>query len=214
MTGPRIALTLDAEFGDRPSRPESFERIVAALAERQVRATFFVQGRWLESRPGSARRLADDGHLVGNHSHYHVRLPLLTDDGLGEDVTCADALLRDELGAEARPWFRCPFGAGATETRVLAGLAARGYRHVGWHVDPLDWDPARTPAEVAAAVVDGALAGGDGTVVLLHAWPDSTAQALPRILDRLAAAGAQLVTLAELPAELLEAVPAAGPETP
>jgi peptidoglycan/xylan/chitin deacetylase (PgdA/CDA1 family) len=143
-----------------------------------------------------------------------VRLPLLTDDGLAEDVTAADALLRSELGSDPRPWFRCPFGAGATDTRVVAGLAALGYRHVGWHVDPLDWDPARTPDDVAAAVVDGALAEGDGTVVLLHAWPDSTVQALPTILDRLTTAGARLVTVAELPTELLEAVPPAGPGAP
>ena len=211
MTEPRIALTFDAEFGDRPSTPESFERIVAALAERDVRATFFVQGRWLESRPGTARRLADAGHLVGSHSHYHVRLPLLNDDGLAEDIATADGLLRAELGNDPRPWFRCPFGAGATDARVLAGIAALGYSNVGWSVDPTDWDPARTAEEVRDTVVEGALAVGDGSVVLLHGWPDSTARALPQILDRLTSAGARLVTVADLPPELLATVPPAGP---
>ena len=44
------------------------------LAGLQVRTTFFVQGRWAEAYPALARRVATDGHLVGHHSHYHVRM--------------------------------------------------------------------------------------------------------------------------------------------
>ena len=62
-------------------------------------------------------------------------------------------------------------------------LEELGYRQTGWTVDPQDWDPSRTPNDVARAVAEGCAAGGDGTVVLLHSWPDSTADALAGIIE-------------------------------
>jgi len=81
-TGFRVALTFDAEHPDRPHRPGVTEEILDVLADRAVSATWFLQGRWVEAFPATARRVASDGHLVGNHSFYHARLPLLTDAGM------------------------------------------------------------------------------------------------------------------------------------
>ena len=46
-----------------------------ALRQSGTRATFFVQGRWAASNPALARRIAEDGHLVGNHSKSHAPMP-------------------------------------------------------------------------------------------------------------------------------------------
>ena len=81
----RVALTFDAEHPDRPHRPGVTEGLLDVLADRGVRSTWFLQGRWVESVPELARRVAADGHLVGNHSFYHARMPLLSDDGLTTD---------------------------------------------------------------------------------------------------------------------------------
>jgi peptidoglycan-N-acetylglucosamine deacetylase len=196
----RLALTFDAEHPDRPARPGNDERLLDALAAAGVRATFFVQGRWAEAYPATARRIADDGHAVGSHTFYHARLPLLSDDGLAADMRDAEAAIVEHVGADPRPWFRCPFGAGALDPGLLERLASLGYpRHAGWHVDTEDWRPGRTADELTAIVVDGTLRHGDGAVVLMHTWPDPTAVALPGIVRRLADAGATFVTIAELP---------------
>ena len=102
-------------------------------------------------------------------------------------------------GIDPAPWFRCPFGAGADDPRVLTALGAAGYRHVGWHVAADDWEPARSAADVADAVVDGVQSHGDGAVVLLHTWPSATLEAIDPILDRLRALGAELCTVDQLP---------------
>jgi peptidoglycan/xylan/chitin deacetylase (PgdA/CDA1 family) len=65
------------------------EAILDVLADRRVRSTWFLQGRWVEAHPDLARRVASDGHLVGNHSFYHARLPLLTSAGIRTDVRSA-----------------------------------------------------------------------------------------------------------------------------
>lgn len=199
----RVALTFDAEHPDRPMcPPDAPDRILDALAQAGVRATFFVQGRWAEAYPERARRIVAEGHLVGHHSKYHARLPLLHDDGLREDVTQGAEAIIEACGVDPHPWFRCPFGAGHDDERVLGLLRELGYRNVYWNVCPEDWEPDRTAAQVSDVAVDGSRALGDAAVVLLHTWPAPTARAVPDILRRLEATGTTFVTvdaLEELP---------------
>lgn len=206
MSALRVALTFDAEHPDRPTVPGTAEALVACLADRGVRATFFVQGRWAETYPGTVVQIVAGGHLVGSHSHYHARMPLLTDAGIVEDLADAAAAIEAAAGVSPRPWFRCPFGAGAADERVQAGVASAGYRHVGWHVAADDWDPVRDLDSVTRDIVDGVLAHGDGAVVLLHTWPTAALEALPAILARLAGAGAEFCRIDELP-EIPSGVP-------
>jgi len=200
MSNPlRVALTFDAEHPDRPwCPPGNAERILDTLAEHGVRATFFVQGRWAESQPGAARRIADEGHLVGHHSHYHARMPLLSDDGLDADLADGQAAIVAATGSDPRPWFRCPFGAGHDDPRVLGRIEAAGYRDVHWDVELEDWEAHRTGEAITVDCLAGVQAHGDGAVVLLHTWPGGTGDAVGPILTRLRALGADLVGVDEL----------------
>jgi peptidoglycan/xylan/chitin deacetylase (PgdA/CDA1 family) len=125
-------------------------------------------------------------------------MPLLTDAGIAADLNGAEAALLTAGGVSPKPWFRCPFGAGTDDTRVQAAIAAAGYRHVGWHVDVHDWETAFDAATVEERAVAGALAHGDGAVVLLHSWPTATLGALEGIVRRLTEAGASFSGVDEL----------------
>ncbi len=152
----RVALTFDAEHPDRPNaRPGTQEALIDLLDREGIRATFFVQGRWAETFPDTARLIGTAGHLVGSHSFYHARMPLFSDSGLDTDVRDAEHVLIDILGVDPKPWFRCPFGDGADDPRVLGRLGELGYRNVGWDVGPEDWDPARTERQIEDASVEG-----------------------------------------------------------
>src|SRR3972149_3904897 len=121
----RIALTFDAEHPDRPHCPPGVaDRILAALGRAEVRATFFLQGRWVEAYPHLAREIAQAGHGIGNHSFYHARLALLTDDGIAADIGSAERVIRMVTGRDPRPWFRCPWGECARDSRILRALEA------------------------------------------------------------------------------------------
>jgi peptidoglycan/xylan/chitin deacetylase (PgdA/CDA1 family) len=194
-----VALTFDAEHPDRPRcAPGSIERILDALSDASVRATMFVQGRWAEAHPDTARRIATDGHLIGHHSKYHARMPLLHDDGVREDILEGAAAILEATGVDPRPWFRCPFGAGHDDPRILGLLDELGYRQVFYQVVVEDWEPWRTGDDVERDAVRGALDHGDGAVVLLHTWPEPTAEAVPGIIRGLREAGADLVGVDEL----------------
>jgi len=196
---PRVALTFDAEHPDRPSSPpENVDKILDELGRSDARATFFIQGRWAQARPESVRRIVRDGHLVGNHSFYHARMPLLADEGLREDIRSAEACILEFAGVSPRPWFRCPFGAGHDDERVLAAVRELGYQNVHWHVEVEDWEPWRSGTAIADDVVAGVLGHGDGAVVLLHTWPSGTADGVRAALDGLARLNARFVTVDEL----------------
>ena len=209
----RVALTFDAEHPDRPSEVGVQERLLDQLVALEVRATFFIQGRWAMAFPETARRIPAEGHLVGNHSHYHARMPLLSAAGLRSDIRAAQRAIVRTTGVDPRPWFRCPFGSGAGDSRVQDQVRQAGYRHVGWHVAGVDWPAERTGADVEESVVEGALAHGDGCVVLLHTWPDRTEAALPGIVRRLREANASFVRIDELPARLIPDRHAPGAES-
>ncbi len=195
----RVALTFDTEHPDRPATPGTTERLLEILDRSGVPATFFIQGRWAEAYPTVARSIASAGHVVGSHSHYHARMPLLTDVGIAEDLAEAGRVVEAATGVDPRPWFRCPFGAGATDPRLLRAVEAAGYRHVGWHIDGLDWDDGRDGPTIAREILTGVAGHGDGSVILLHAWTDGMAAAIEPIIERLRGDGAVFVTIDRLP---------------
>jgi len=163
-----------------------------------VAATWFLQGRWVQAHPELARRVATDGHLIGNHSFYHARLPLLTDVGIATDIRAAERVIREVAGVDPRPWFRCPFSAGSDDARVLGVLERLGYRDIGQDVVLEDWEPARTGPALTADALRGVPAAGDPAVVLFHAWPSGTLEALPGLIDGLRAMGGRFVRIDEL----------------
>ena len=195
----RVALTFDAEHPDRPwCPPGNIERILDSLAHANIRATFFVQGRWAEAQPVAAKRISEEGHLVGHHSHYHARMPLLHDDGLRSDVLDAQAVIQRTTGVDPRPWFRCPFGSGSEDARVLGVLDDLGYRNVHWHVELEDWEPSRTGPAIVQDAIRGVEGHGDGAVVLLHTWPGGTGEAIEPMIEGLRALGVSFVPVDEL----------------
>ena len=195
----RVALTFDAEHPDRPARAGNDRRLLDVLARLEVQGTFFVQGRWAEAFPDVARGIAAAGHRIGHHSHYHARMDGLSAQGLSSDIARGESAILEATGIDPHPWFRCPFGAGDDDRRVQAAVRSAGYRHIGWHVSAVDWEPARSGRDVETTVVEGALARGDAVVVLQHTWPDQTVAALPAIVRRLRARGATFVRIDELP---------------
>lgn len=187
------------------------DELLGVLTREGVRATFFLQGRWVQAHPETAGRIASAGHLLGSHSHFHARMPLLSDEGLRTDIVQADRAIRAATGVRAKPWFRCPWGHGHRDPRVVLALRRQGYRPVGWDVVADDWEPERTPADLVRHVVSGVHRAGDGAVVLLHAWPARTLEALPDIARQLRGAGGEFATVADIAGRDLGAL--ADPQT-
>jgi peptidoglycan/xylan/chitin deacetylase (PgdA/CDA1 family) len=194
----RVALTFDAEHPDRPHQIGGTERVLDRLEADNVPASFFIQGRWAEAYPSVARSIAERGHLVGNHSFYHARMPLLSSAGLRADVRAAERAISTTTGVDPRPWFRCPFKAGFDDPRIQAGLRRLGYREVSWDVEGYDWRPSVRGPGMARQMTRDAVARGDGAILLLHPWTVATGRGLQPLIDGLRDRGATFVRVDEL----------------
>ncbi len=199
-----VAVTVDVEDPDQHGHdsPDAVTAILAALDASGIRATFFVQGRWLAANPEAASAIAAHGHLVGNHSYYHADTRLLTPRGVREDVTRAHEEIQDALGVDARPWYRLPYGAGSESRVIRRRLRGLGYQHVGWDVDVKDFsvtDPDALVPSIAQAITQRERSGATHSIVLLHSWTAVTGKAMPALCRFLLEHCQGTVTVDEVP---------------
>lgn len=187
---PRIALTFD----DAPDKTTSDE-VLAVLAEKQAKATFFMIGENMARYPDAARRIAAAGHELGNHSYSHPRFLLRSPGFIAREIEETNALIR-AAGYQGDIRFRPPYG------KKLLGLPWYLARH---DITTIMWDsePAREHGADAAAITAAALAQAhNGGIILLHPFCADVCQAqreaLPHIIDGLRAQGYELVTVGEL----------------
>ena len=186
----RVALTFD----DAPSERTS-DAVLAVLAEKNVKATFFMIGENIERYPQAAHRIAAAGHEMGNHSYSHRRFLLRSPAFIAREIEDTNTLIR-AAGYHGPIHFRPPYG------KKLLGLPWYLARH---HITTVMWDsdPARQQPPTAEAITAAALAQAhNGAIILLHPFcPDACRaerEALPHIIDGLRAQGYTLVTVSTL----------------
>jgi peptidoglycan-N-acetylglucosamine deacetylase len=152
----RLALTYD----DGPNDPHTL-RLMEVLARREVRATFFLIGRYVKQRPDMARELLKAGHVLGNHTFSHPNLVLCSGRQTRIELQQCQQELNDAVGEQAR-LFRPPFGGRRPGTLRIA--RSLGLEPIMWNVTGYDWRG--KPAEYVEQKVQGQLRGGN--VILLH----------------------------------------------
>lgn len=135
LIAPRRAGELALTFDDGPN-PTWTPRLLDVLAEHNVRATFFLIGSRARTEPGLVRRIAEGGHLVGNHSWSHPNLALTGTGRIREELKRTSDALEQIAGGPVR-YFRPPFGA----RRPAALRIARelGMVPVMWNAMTSDW---------------------------------------------------------------------------
>jgi endo-1,4-beta-xylanase len=169
-----VGLTYD----DGPD-PAQTPRLLDALRARDARATFFLIGQNAGGNAPIVARQVAEGHVVGNHTQTHPRLPELTLEGVRAELEAADARIV-AAGAPEPILFRPPYGETNDDIAIVA--SQQGMWQVLWHVDTNDWRDGRTLDEIVAATLDGA---GPGRVVLFHDRVANSVAAVPIIVDGL-----------------------------
>ena len=180
---PRVALTFD----DGP-HPVYTKRLLDGLQSRGIRATFFVVGENISGSEDLIRRMADEGHVIGNHTYSHIKLSGITDAEACGEVQKTDALVR-ELTGSGTEFIRPPFGSWKKTLECEMEMIP-----VLWDVDPLDWTTKNTGVIVQRVLEDVE----PGDIILLHDFYGSSVDAALEIADQLLAQGYELVTVDEL----------------
>lgn len=172
-----IYITFDAGFENGNT-----ERILDALKKHGVKATFFLVGNYFETQPKLVKRMAEEGHTIGNHTYSHPDMSKIGDiQSFQTELQKNEALYRDILGSEMPKLYRPPQGKFCEENLKMAQQL--GYSTVFWSLAYVDWytDDQPTPEQAFSKLLPRI---HPGAVVLLHSTSSTNAEILDELLTK------------------------------
>ena len=179
----RIALTFD----DGP-HPYYTDLLLDGLAERGVKVTFFLLGENIEGREDVIRRMSEEGHLIVNHTFYHVDINSLSMEEACAEIRDTSEAIRAITGQQVE-YVRPPYGNWNKELECQVMMIP-----VFWTLDTLDWKVKNTDRIVREVLEDVE----ENDVILMHDSYRTTVEAALRIVDELQKKGYEFVTADEL----------------
>ena len=183
VEAPKIALTFD----DGPSTAWT-PALLDGLKERGVKATFFLIGENADKNPEIVKRMAEEGHLIGNHTYHHVELTKVSENEARLELADTSAVIVRITGKEPE-YMRPPFGAWQRKLEQEIQMLP-----VLWTIDPLDWTTENQDEIVNKVVTEAE----ENDIILLHDCYKSSIEAGLRIVDILQEEGFVFVTVDEL----------------
>lgn len=193
-TYPADAKLIALTFDDGPGK-NTTPRLLDELKKRGAKATFFVVGSNAKKYPDLIRRMAEEGHAIGNHSYSHQNLVKADEATMKEQILRCAELIQTITGH--MPTLLRPPG-GNFDDRLQTYAKETGLSLVNWTVDTRDWKTRDKEAILAAAFQTGTYGIQDGAIVLMHDVYESTVDAAVEMMDRLQEQGYILVTVPEL----------------
>jgi peptidoglycan-N-acetylglucosamine deacetylase len=192
-----LALTYD----DGPNDPHTL-RLLDVLAEQGVKATFFVIGRFVVQRPDILRRLAQEGHVIGNHTYSHPNLIFCTATRINREIEDCSKAISDAVGEHSN-LFRPPFGG--RRPAVLRIVREKGLVPIMWSITSYDWSASATADRIERRV-RRQITRDNHNVILLHdgghqafgADRGQTVVATRELIRRCNGEGYEFVTISEM----------------
>ncbi len=186
-----LYLTFDAgyENGNTPA-------ILDALKKHQVPATFFLVGNYLNTSPDLVRRMAAEGHTVGNHTFHHPDMSRIsTEETFSQELRSLEDLYQQITGQSMQRFYRPPQGKYSESNLCMA--RDLGYHTFFWSLAYVDWYEDKQPShEEAFQKLLGRI--HPGAIVLLHSTSRTNAEILDELLTRWEEMGYQFRPLTEL----------------
>ncbi|MEY8339581.1 polysaccharide deacetylase family protein [Lachnospiraceae bacterium 62-35] len=178
-----IALTFD----DGP-HPIYTPELLDGLASRDVKASFFVIGKNIQGNEEIVKRIAEEGHLIGNHTTTHIMLTSKSQENACEEIELTNQKIFEITGM--RPaYIRPPFGSWSEQLECIIPMDV-----ILWNIDPLDWK-IQNKEQIVSHVVKHAK---NGSIILLHDSYKTSVEAALEIIDTLTREGYTFVTAEEL----------------
>jgi peptidoglycan/xylan/chitin deacetylase (PgdA/CDA1 family) len=164
-----MALTFD-DGPDHITTP----KILDVLLKYNIKVVFFCIGQKMEGQEALLRRMANEGHMIGNHSHDHgYFFPLLSRASVKKDIQKCEMRIQYITGQQRLSLFRPPFGV--TNPTVAKTMTQLGYRTLGW--DVRSFDTVKKKYQNVVKRVNRKIK--PGSIILLH----DTTPAMPVILE-------------------------------
>ncbi|TDL72535.1 hypothetical protein E2R56_15130 [Rhodococcus qingshengii] len=185
---PMVSFIINVAWGN-----EYLPEILAALKKHQVKASFFLEGRWVKNNPELAKMIVSAGHEVGNHSYTHPDMKRISAAQIREQLNKTNEVIEAATGKKSI-WFAPPSGSYRDETVTIA--AEFKMKTVMWTVDTIDWQKP-SPDQLINRVTSKI---SNGSMVLMHPT-ESTAKSLDTLITLIEEKGLKLGTVSDLMSE-------------
>ncbi len=183
---PEIVLTFD----DGP-RETGMQEIIAALAPYNVKATFFLVGKFADRFARITLMLHNAGHELANHSYTHPKLYRLWVEKIMREAERCDEVLQS-LNIRKTRFLRPP--GGGFNMKIFNAMRRMNLRLGLWSLNTADYT-GRPKDEIVRLVLGSAR---PGTIILMHSGMPNTVEALPEIIEGLQKRGYTFVRLEDL----------------
>lgn len=182
----QVSISFDAAWGD-----EQTHTLLNILKDKDVKATFFLVGDWVDKYPDDVKDIAAAGHDIGNHSNTHPHMTQLSAEGQKKELKACNDKIKAITGNNTI-LFRPPYGD--YNNSVVQSARDMKMYTVQWDIDSLDWkDP--SPSEMVNRIVPRLQ---NGSIILMHNGAKNAPEALPMIIDAVRDSGYEFVPLSEL----------------
>ena len=186
-----IYLTFDAGYENGCT-----EQILDVLKKHRVPAAFFLVGSYIRQHPDLVRRMAAEGHTVGNHTMHHYDMSKISDpDAFRRELEDLEAIYQEAVGAPMEKFYRPPQGIYSEEN--LKQAQRLGYKTVFWSLAYVDWNNDKQPTH-EQAFSKLLPRTHPGAVVLLHSTSKTNAEILDELLTHWEQEGYTFGTVEEL----------------
>ena len=170
--------------------------ILDTLKKHNVSATFFVVGTYIESDPELVKRMAEEGHIVGNHTWHHPDMSQIAAmDAFKKELEDVENAYLEVTGEEMTKFYRPPQGKYSEANLKMAQELE--YKTFFWSLAYVDWYDDNQPSrEEAFEKLLGRI--HPGAIVLLHSTSDTNALILDELIQKWEEMGYTIRSLTEL----------------
>lgn len=187
----KISFTFDVNWADE----EYLYKILDILDKYNVKATFFVMGRWIvypeNENIDKLKEIYKRGHEIGNHSYSHADFKTINEQKMIKEIKDAEKVIKETIGVKTE-LFRFPSGHyNQNGVKVANSL---GYKSIQWDVDSIDWKQLGLEREYLRVINHVK----PGSIVLFHNNGKYTADNLNRLIPELQGKGYEFVPVGQL----------------
>jgi probable sporulation protein (polysaccharide deacetylase family) len=181
-----VSFIFNVDWGE-----ETIPVLLDILGEHDVKATFFVTGRWTRKNPALIKKIYEQGHQIENHGYSHSHVNKLSKQDNKNEIKKTESIIFEITRHQTR-FFTPPYGE--KKAHVVSAAWELGYRTIMWTIDTIDWHPS-TNESVFLNRVKGKLQ--NGAIILMHPKP-VTVKALPALISYIRQEGFDIILLKQI----------------
>ncbi|MEG0295476.1 MAG: polysaccharide deacetylase family protein [Clostridium sp.] len=185
-----VSLTFDVNWAEK----EYLYDILDVLEKNDVKATFFIMGKWVIYPDGNREKLVkikEGGHEIGNHSYVHPEFDKISEGRMLEEARKTDEIIEEVVGVKPK-LFRFP--SGAYNKKSYEMMKSLGYECIQWNADSVDWKQSGEQVEYDKVMKKIK----PGSIVLFHNNAIHTPKNLEKIIVELRSQGYTFLPVGEM----------------